>query len=94
MASENVSGSSIVRLVLHAVRIERRVALGDLHLIAVVVAGAIEPRAIVVGDDLDDERVAFPICRSTSQWKKSVGTSSIVRCPSCAPRGSRSRTRS
>src|SRR5688572_17807659 len=37
------------RFVLHAIRVERRVALGDLELIAVIVAGAIEPRTLVVG---------------------------------------------
>ena len=38
----------------------RRVALDDLQLVAVMIAGAIEPRLIVEAGDGDDERVAFP----------------------------------
>src|SRR5512138_1524444 len=47
--------------VAQVVRAGRRVTLGDLRVVAEVVAGPIEPRLAVQARDLDDERVAFPV---------------------------------
>src|SRR4029079_7797069 len=49
------------RFVAEDVRRRARVALGDLQLIAVEVAGPIEPGAVVEAGRLDDERLALPV---------------------------------
>src|SRR5262245_51770333 len=47
-------------LVEQHVRAPRRVALDDVEIFAVEVAGPVEPGLIVEGPDVDDERVAVP----------------------------------
>jgi len=48
------------RLILQRVRVDRGVAFGDLQRVAVMVAGAIEPRLFPLVGDLDDQRLAVP----------------------------------
>ena len=56
----NTFGSSIVASYCDRVGVAQRVALDHLQRLAVEVAGHVEPRAVVVVRDVDDQRVAFP----------------------------------
>src|SRR5438132_649583 len=48
------------RFVVEMIGVDGRVALDDMKLVAVVVAGIVQPRLIVEVLDVDDQRITFP----------------------------------